>query len=78
MYLFYFQQTKYTYKILYICMSVYICVCVCVFVCVCVCVSECVCVYVCVFAVHKAISNNVKKVFKYRISSQWNNLFVLS
>ena len=30
------------------------------------------------FVVHKAINNNVKKVFKYRISSQWNNLSVLS
>ena len=30
------------------------------------------------FVVHKAINNNVKKVFKYRVSSQWNNLSVLS
>ena len=30
------------------------------------------------FVVHKAINNNAKKVFKYRVSSQGNNLSVLS
>ena len=30
------------------------------------------------FIVHKAINDNVKKVFKNRVSSQWNNLSVLS
>ena len=29
------------------------------------------------FVVHKAINNNVKKVFTYRVSSLWNNLSVL-
>ena len=30
------------------------------------------------FVVHKAINKNVKKVFKYHVFSQWNNLSVLS